>query len=148
MVDFRDISKPNQLELKYRMSGNPEGEQARSEDGSNLVFDDNRSSGDIDIGANLSSFFMGGAEHPHPAELAIDRNVDSRKPVNFVSAQYSPFSCHVMFFLMKRRIMVFDLCVHRPIASVTLDRTRADFIQLLLCKDSPENMFCLHSDGT
>lgn len=127
------------------MTGNPDGEQRG--DGNGLVFEDTRSSGDIDIGASVSSFFMGGSEST-TTETPTEKNSDTRKPSNFISAQYSPFSCHVMFFLMKRRVMVFDLIVHRPIASVTLDKNKADFVQLLLCKENPQTLFCLHSDGT
>jgi hypothetical protein len=149
------MAKPTQIELKYRMFGGSEGDQGRPEEGSHSqlgIFDDRRSSAELsDIGASVSAFFLGGNEGDSDVNSAPSSRIldpAARKSLPFISAEYSPFACHVMFFLLKRRVMVFDLCVHRPIGSMSLERSRADFMQLLLCKECPETLFCLHEDGT
>jgi WD repeat-containing protein 11 len=61
------------------------------------------------------------------------------------------FSSHdrnIVYFVLDRRVLVFDLTIHQAVGSIVLDRTRPSFRQLILTPDLETVLFCIHEDGS
>lgn len=67
---------------------------------------------------------------------------------DFVEMKFSPHSRNIMYFLLKRRILIFDIAIHQAIGSIALDRGKAPFLQVIPCKHRSHLLFCLHRDGS
>jgi len=67
---------------------------------------------------------------------------------NFRQFAFSPHLWNVVYFLLARELIVFDMTLDRAIGSTALDRNCEPFQSLLLCQDNPSLLFCLHEDGS
>eukprot|EP01105_Mastigella_eilhardi_P007333 TRINITY_DN18810_c0_g1_i1.p1 TRINITY_DN18810_c0_g1~~TRINITY_DN18810_c0_g1_i1.p1 ORF type:complete len:1085 (+),score=211.52 TRINITY_DN18810_c0_g1_i1:53-3307(+) len=61
---------------------------------------------------------------------------------------FSPHTLNLVYVLLCRELLIFDTTLHKVIGSFALDGAREDFQSMLLCKDYPDTMFCLHVDGS
>eukprot|EP01114_Cavostelium_apophysatum_P016161 TRINITY_DN4543_c0_g1_i5.p1 TRINITY_DN4543_c0_g1~~TRINITY_DN4543_c0_g1_i5.p1 ORF type:complete len:1158 (+),score=259.94 TRINITY_DN4543_c0_g1_i5:107-3580(+) len=69
-------------------------------------------------------------------------------PSDFQQMHFSPHTRNIIYFLLSREVLVFDLGIHQAIGSVSLERSRSSFSEMLLCRNDPNTFFCLHEDGS
>jgi len=66
---------------------------------------------------------------------------------SFQQMTFSPHHRNIIYFLLDRRILIFDLTIHQSVGSVSLERSKPSFRQLAIPKDRDDLLFCLHEDG-
>jgi WD40 repeat protein len=72
---------------------------------------------------------------------------DATLKSDYVQMCFSPHHRHIVFFLLEKRILVFDLSLNQSVAVMLLDRNRPALKQLCLSSHSPNLLFCLHEEN-
>jgi WD40 repeat protein len=72
---------------------------------------------------------------------------DAALKSDFVQMCFSPHHRHIVFFLLEKRILVFDLSLNQSVAVMLLDRSKPPLKQLCLSQQSPNLLFCLHEEN-
>eukprot|EP00824_Muranothrix_gubernata_P010027 TRINITY_DN2283_c0_g1_i2.p1 TRINITY_DN2283_c0_g1~~TRINITY_DN2283_c0_g1_i2.p1 ORF type:complete len:1213 (+),score=258.75 TRINITY_DN2283_c0_g1_i2:59-3697(+) len=67
---------------------------------------------------------------------------------NILQMVFSPHTRNVIYFLLPREVIIFDLLIHQTVGSVGLDKERAPFARMMTCRKHPDYLFCLHEDGS
>lgn len=55
---------------------------------------------------------------------------------------------NIIYFLLTREILVFDLTIHQAIGSIVLERSRSSFCSMLLHTERDNILYVLHQDGS
>lgn len=92
----------------------------------------------------IESKYRIGAGTPAPQK----KQKQSASPPSFRQLVFSPHVWNVVYFLLTREIIVFDMTLSRAIGSTPLDRNCEPFQSILVCNDNPSLIFCLHEDGS
>jgi len=65
----------------------------------------------------------------------------------FVAMEYSPNNKDIIYFVLSRKICVYDLTTEQEIGSCLLERNRASFKKVIICREA-DSLYCLHEDGS
>ena len=61
---------------------------------------------------------------------------------------FSPHHRNIVYFVLERRILIFDLTIHQTVGSIGWDKTKPAFRTLLVSKHHEHVLFVLHDDGS
>eukprot|EP01125_Pyxidicula_operculata_P000367 TRINITY_DN1040_c0_g4_i1.p1 TRINITY_DN1040_c0_g4~~TRINITY_DN1040_c0_g4_i1.p1 ORF type:complete len:1457 (-),score=346.27 TRINITY_DN1040_c0_g4_i1:66-4436(-) len=73
---------------------------------------------------------------------------EKSEKVEFQETVFSPHTRNIIYFILKRKILVFDITIHQPVGTILLERNRSSFVQMLSLKEDSNTIFCLHEDGS
>lgn len=94
-------------------------------------------------------------EEVRPTRVDLKYRINSAKAApaapsadSFQQMLFAPHNRNIVYFVLDRRVLVFDLTIHQAVGSIVLDRSRASFRQIMLSPDVESVIFCLHEDGS
>lgn len=99
-------------------------------------------------------------EEAKPQRVDVKYRINSGQPGGDVSSSKAPhndafqhmlFSPHhrnIVYFVLERRILIFDLTIHQTVGSIGWDKTKPAFRSLLISKHHEHVLFALHDDGS
>ena len=61
---------------------------------------------------------------------------------------FSPHHRNIVYFVLERRILIFDLMIHQTVGSIGWDKTKPAFRTLLVSRHHEHLLFVLHDDGS
>lgn len=61
---------------------------------------------------------------------------------------FSPHHRNIVYFVLERRILIFDLTIHQTVGSIGWDKTKPAFRTLLVSRHHEHMLFVLHDDGS
>eukprot|EP00002_Diphylleia_rotans_P020052 TRINITY_DN3886_c0_g1_i4.p1 TRINITY_DN3886_c0_g1~~TRINITY_DN3886_c0_g1_i4.p1 ORF type:complete len:1239 (+),score=189.29 TRINITY_DN3886_c0_g1_i4:1280-4996(+) len=140
--NFSKTSAPSSIERKYKVQSSLGQSQTPSDDPS-------RKSGNRPSMKHLVS---------KVGELAISSTGSSTKDIPQVSTRtksktdlmqlkYSPHFKDIIYMVLSREVLIFDLRIQQAIGNIVLDRARGMFTFILTCPTLSEFIFFLHDDG-
>ncbi|KAH3743885.1 WD repeat-containing protein 11 [Pelomyxa schiedti] len=87
---------------------------------------------------------VAGTKHP---ESKGKKSLEERHP-DLLQMMFSPHTLNLVYVLSPREISIFDIYLNKPIGVFGIDSQKEDFQAMLLCKDHPDILLCLHVDGS
>lgn len=99
-------------------------------------------------------------EEAKPQRVDVKYRINSGQPGSDVSKPgaatndafqhmiFSPHHRNIVYFVLERRILIFDLTIHQTVGSIGWDKTKPAFRSLLVSRHHEHVLFVLHDDGS
>lgn len=99
-------------------------------------------------------------EEAKPQRVDVKYRINSGQPGSDVSKPgaatndafqhmlFSPHHRNIVYFVLERRILIFDLTIHQTVGSIGWDKTKPAFRTLLVSRHHEHVLFVLHDDGS
>jgi len=107
-------------------------------------------SSSMSSGSNTSGGSGSGSQHhnhPHHQHQHHYRS-HYHSSLDFVQMLLSPFSKNIIYYVFNREIFVYDTNTNQIFGSLQLDRSKSNFIYIIVGRENPNLMFTLHEDGS